>query len=322
MADTAVTTAPVSDTVANRFDRHVDKDKLKKFADFLRGKNGPKTKDATMQGKRVEYVKGDKLVAYLCKKDYAAKDRPEQLTKAEGTAIGSHLLKNSYIHKAVRHPEQKKELFVTKPQTFELDGFYVWMYEGSTSFKNLMTGALIATAIALTLFPLWPQSMKVVIWYISVTFLVFMMVFIVVRLLLFFVGWILGYEFWVLPNVFDDDATVSESFDPYWSFEPTGEGQMSYRIGSLVFVFSIGYYIANQPTDWDVVVDAQYQFMSDLYSGNLLSDSSQEDKDNIDKVIPTVEELLSEMEEDDEDMNNLLDSLLDNEDDADEDYYE
>jgi hypothetical protein len=39
---------------------------------------------------------------------------------------------------------------------------------------------------------------------------------------------------------------VSESFDPYWSFEPTGEGQMSYRIGSLVFVFSIGYYIANQ----------------------------------------------------------------------------
>jgi hypothetical protein len=43
----------------------------------------------------------------------------------------------------------------------------------------------------------------------------------------------------------------------------------------------------------------------------------KEDKDNIDKVIPTVEELLSEMEEDDEDMNNLLDSLLDNEDDAD-----
>jgi hypothetical protein len=33
-----------------------------------------------MQGKRVEYVKGDKLVAYLCKKDYAAKDRPEVQT--------------------------------------------------------------------------------------------------------------------------------------------------------------------------------------------------------------------------------------------------
>ena len=47
------------------------------FADFLRGKNGPRTREATMQGKRVEYVKGEKIVAYLCKAEYAAKDRPE-----------------------------------------------------------------------------------------------------------------------------------------------------------------------------------------------------------------------------------------------------
>ncbi len=30
-----------------------------------------------MQGKRVEYVKGEKIVAYLCKKEYETKDRPE-----------------------------------------------------------------------------------------------------------------------------------------------------------------------------------------------------------------------------------------------------
>ncbi len=105
------------------------------------------------------------------------------MTKEEGTSIGMHLLKNrhvslllwipyrsrlllrrsiwsfvpvslynfpniapfvlSYIHKATRHPELKKELFVAKPQTFELDSYYVWMYEVRSTSLLIVFGEIM-----------------------------------------------------------------------------------------------------------------------------------------------------------------------------------
>ena len=44
-------------------------------------------------------------------------------------------------------------------------------------------------------------------------------------------------------------------------------------------------------SEFDDFVNAGKKFSEDLFDGTLLSDTSQADKDNIDKVIPTVEEL-------------------------------
>jgi hypothetical protein len=37
--------------------------------------------------------------------------------------------------------------------------------QASASFKNLLTVALIVAGFGMTMFPLWPASIKVVIWY-------------------------------------------------------------------------------------------------------------------------------------------------------------
>lgn len=67
-------------------------------------------------------------------------------------------------------------------------------------------------------------------WYLSVTLLVIMVTFLTIRCLLFFFAWIAGYEFWVLPRLFDETLAFAESFTPvrrgahsFWSSLLHGE---------------------------------------------------------------------------------------------------
>ena len=56
-----------------------------------------------------------------------------------------------------------------------------------------------------------------------------------------------------------------------------------FRLGTLVALFSMGYWIYCQPTEYDDYVAGLQGFTDDLYEGRLLSDMSQETKANIDK---------------------------------------
>merc|ERR1711865_304822 len=96
--------------------------------------------------------------------------------------------------------------------------------------------------------------------------------------------------------------------------------------------FSFCYWAITQPSEFDGFVSAQGDFLKDLYAGTLLSDMSQEDKENIDQPrIQSLEDLLkdldsSENEEklkvqelDEEDqLDSLLDNLINDEEDIDE----
>ena len=61
------------------------------------------------------------------------------------------------------------------------------------------------------------------------------------------------------------------------------------RIGTFVVVLCLGYWMYIQPTEFDEYVSGTTAFMDDLYSGNLLSDTSQNAKDNVDTIIPNIE---------------------------------
>ena len=56
---------------------------------------------------------------------------------------------------------------------------------------------------------MWPVQLKLGVWYLSVTFLLIIIGFIVIRTLVFFVGWLtVGWSVWLLPNFFADDGTT------------------------------------------------------------------------------------------------------------------
>merc|ERR1712087_772679 len=145
--------------------------------------------------------------------------------------------------------------------------------------------------------------------------------------------WIIGYECWLLPNLFDETLGFCESFIPVISIEPTKEGQLMYRIGVFVAFFSFCYWAVTQPSEFDGFVKGQGDFIKDLYAGTLLSDMSQKDKENIDKPkMQTLEDLLKDLDSsieaedvakeelnEEEELDAMFDNLLDEEEDIDED---
>ena len=182
---------------------------------------------------------------------------------------------------------------------FEDSGYYTWIYAGNMVWSNIATGAVIAVVIGFTLLPIWPEFAKKILWYCSVTFLIATLAFCLVRFLLFVVLWLLGYEFWIFPRLFDESLSFQDSFKPIYSFDKGTPGQGYYRVGVVVLIAAFVYWACTQPTEFDGFMKAQKDFIDDIYSGNLLADVSQEQKDNIDRTrrVPNIEDLLREMEE-------------------------
>lgn len=193
--------------------------------------------------------------------------------------------------------------------------------------SHLMTAALVVGFLFCVCFPIWPVFLRVFVWYMSVTLLLFIFFLISSRAALFLFIWMIGYECWFLPNLFDETLNFVDSFKPVYSFEPTKPGQLPYRLGVAVAFFSFCWWAVTQPSEFDGFVAAQGDFLKDLYAGTLLSDMSQADKENIDKPkVQSLDELLKALDEDDEEVNvnflleddeeekvdSLLDSLVDN----------
>jgi translocation protein SEC62 len=176
------------------------------------------------------------------------------------------------------------------------------MYAGNMVWSNVATVGVIAIVIGFTLLPIWPDAAKKVLWYISVTFLIATLVFCLFRFVAFLVMWLLGYEFWIFPRLFDESLSFQDSFKPVYTFEKGSPGQGYYRIGVVVCIIAFIYWASTQPTEFDGFLKAQKDFIDDLYTGNLLADVSQDHKDNLDRTkrgggIPNIEDLLREMQE-------------------------
>jgi translocation protein SEC62 len=210
---------------------------------------------------------------------------------------------------------------------FDEAGYFTWMYDGDKTVSHLMTTGLIGGFLFCTCFPIWPTFLKVFVWYMSVTLLIFIFTLITIRACAFLFVWIMGYEFWFLPNLFDESLSFADSFKPVYSFEKCKPGQLPYRIGVAIAFFSFCYWAITQPSEFDGFVSAQGDFLKDLYAGTLLSDTSQEDKDNIDKPkMQSLDDLLKSLDQEENmqpktdeseeaDIASLLDSLVDDEED-------
>jgi len=195
------------------------------------------------------------------------------------------------------------------------------MYEGDKTFSHLMPTGLIAGFLFCTCFPIWTTFLKIFVWYLSVTLLIFIFLLITVRALAFLFVWILGYDFWFLPNLFDETLSFVDSFKPVYSFERSKPGQLPYRLGVAIAFFSFCYWAITQPSEFDGFVSAQGDFLKDLYAGTLLSDMSQKDKENIEKPkMQSLEDLLKSLDKEDEvkadvweedKIDHLLDNLVD-----------
>ena len=167
------------------------------------------------------------------------------------------------------------------------------------TWSHIGTSTVIAAVIGFTLLPIWPNVAKKVLWYISVTFLIGILGFVLVRLLIFLFFWIFGYDIWIFPRLFDETLSMQDSFKPVYSVERGSSGQGLYRLGLLLALGGFVYWACTQPTEFDGFLKANKEFIDDLYAGNLLADVAHDRKDGIDKLhnVPKLEDLLREIED-------------------------
>jgi translocation protein SEC62 len=189
---------------------------------------------------------------------------------------------------------------IAQRNVFEESGYYTWMYSGNMVWSNIATFLVIALVIICTLMPIWPATAKHVLWYCSVTFLIVIFSLLIMRAVAFVVMWLLGYEFWVFPRLFDESLSFQDSFVPIYTFEKGTAGQGYYRIGAVLGLIGFVYWACTQPTEFDGFIKAQKDFIDDLYSGNLLADVAHDSVAHMDrsKRVPSLEDLLKAMEAD------------------------
>jgi translocation protein SEC62 len=97
--------------------------------------------------------------------------------------------------------------------------FYVLAYEGDKSMQYVMLGAVMVAFLLACMFPAWPMWAKLGVWYAATALLCLMLFIVVLRMVVFVIFWVVGFDFWIFPNFFDEYAGILDSFLPFYTFE-------------------------------------------------------------------------------------------------------
>lgn len=213
---------------------------------LLMGKKGVRTKQAAeVRKKKVTYFRGkdcgwfEEMSDLLKRK--CGKALAEHLGSKEAVVTGAKdveklitaLTVKGFIYPAKYSPlESSSEKKVKKwpdrlvavppaqgASPWDEDYFYVIAYEGDRSLQYVLLGALIVFILMACMFPAWPLWAKLGVWYLATALLVLMLAIVVVRILVFVMFWVVGFDFWIFPNFFDEYAGVLDSFLPFYTFD-------------------------------------------------------------------------------------------------------
>lgn len=201
-----------------------------------------KVKTAVEVGKRaVEYFRGDDIYSWIeANKGMLLKKFPKLFEKNK---LSNEMEISDFIHSYIqkgffyraqykpikginekdenglyKRPKWPKRLVMTTKQNFDSTSFYILVYERNKKLQYAMLIGLIVVVLICCMFPVWPLKLKLSLWFISVVLMTAISAIIVGRLVSFFFFWFFGVDYWIFPNLFDEDCNVIESFYPIHSW--------------------------------------------------------------------------------------------------------
>ncbi|KAE9405036.1 translocation protein [Gymnopus androsaceus JB14] len=203
---------------------------VKKVAQFLRsGSAGIKVRVGALNGKRIDYFKGKSAVKALLSPSYAKqKNMPKITTETEALTVLNAVNAFTFFLRVQRggpsgsSSSSPKTLQIIQEQKFAQDEYYAWFYDGSQ--WTTYAGGILMVAIMLggVMFPLWPPTMRLGVWYLSMGMLGLIGLFFaiaVVRLIFYIITVLVASPgIWIFPQLFADVGFV-ESFIPLWEWD-------------------------------------------------------------------------------------------------------
>ncbi|KAI8072187.1 translocation protein Sec62-domain-containing protein [Gilbertella persicaria] len=204
-------------------------------ANYLKNEkqSGLKARNGVFNGKRFDYFKGKRGIDALLKENYAKITKHPQppTTREEAFQLFNDMGKYGFVLRVDRGESigGKGSPRILQPnpvQEVQEDGYYMWIWEGSQVKNYLGAIGLVSVILAGVLFPLWPNFLRMGVWYLSVAVLCLIGLFFaiaLVRLVLYIITYpVLPRGFWLFPNLFEDVGII-ESFIPLYGFDPIKE---------------------------------------------------------------------------------------------------
>jgi translocation protein SEC62 len=126
----------------------------------------------------------------------------------------------------------------TQNQQFDAESYYIVMYEGNTGWQHFLLALIIVGVLLVCMWPVWPIWAKIGIWYLSVIFLSLYFGVLILRMVIYTMFWVVGFDFWIFPNLNDEYCGFLDSFKPLYSWEKRKDDALMLlvRFGSLGIV--------------------------------------------------------------------------------------
>ncbi|EOR02037.1 hypothetical protein E3P92_00880 [Wallemia ichthyophaga] len=201
---------------------------LKNVVSFLREKSGMKIRNGALSGKRAEYFKGRSAIKALLSPSYAKLSNVPQITsEADATKVLHSIIPFAFFLRVDRgNPiggkDSPRELKINNQQLFAPDDYYVWLFAGSQLRAMLGSAGLVAVILIGVMFPLWPTSLRIGVWYLSVAVLGLIGLFFVIaiiRLIIYIITMFTASPgLWIFPNLFEDVGFI-DSFIPMYEWD-------------------------------------------------------------------------------------------------------
>jgi translocation protein SEC62 len=203
---------------------------LRSVAQFLRGSSsGMKIRVGAINGKRIDYFKGKSAIKALLSPSYAKlKSVPKVTNEEEADTLLNSLIPFAFFLRVDRgapsgtSSNSPKQVTVNPIQAFKPEDYYAWFYEGSQWTTYAGGVLMVAIMLAGVMFPLWPPTMRLGVWYLSIACLGLVGLFFaiaIVRLAFYIVTVLVASPgIWIFPKLFADVGFV-ESFIPLWEWD-------------------------------------------------------------------------------------------------------
>ncbi|KAF4667798.1 erg10, acetyl-CoA C-acetyltransferase [Perkinsus chesapeaki] len=221
---------------------------LEPLMKVLMSKKGINHRNATEVGKKVvTIIRGKELTEFLLNNGALLKKRcPDALkeyldgkmpeSEADNAKLVIPLIRGGFMFRCVdatiqatdkpsgsterrrrKWPDRVARV-APQHQGYDPKGLYIVEWEGSKTMQYVLLAVIITAVLLMCLFPVWPLWAKFAVWYLTVAFSTFMIALLIIRMVFYVALWAFGADFWIFPNLLDEDLGVIESFQPLYSF--------------------------------------------------------------------------------------------------------
>ena len=198
-------------------------------------------------------------------------------------------------HDELEYIDHPKFLDLNKLYSFDPSFYYILTIYHNNSKLSLYLFLVITAIILFKLIPIWPDAIKLSIWWISYIFIILIIALFILRFLIYIFFYIFGYDIWIFPDLDNPKLGYFESFKRIISIEKRNDDweDIITRIFMVICIGIIIFFIYRNPLKIKEIKNKTYSMIKNMYNygqNKLFSNNSSLTKYN-DKKYMSLEDI-------------------------------